>query len=366
LLAVAQRVETAATPAHDRTRHAAALALERAWHAFSALVPGRNPERFEVFLVHAETVMRTARLAIATGSALPVEAATECRRLAHQLRRGALPTIPVSPQEQAELTGIRVEAELLAASDQSLMRTPRPSRRAGLRALRLGSPGVALAGRTALAAAVAGLVAAAVGLGYSYWASVSAVAILAAMNLSGATHRAVQRGIGTAVGVLIGVAALVPSPGPAAAIVMVIVCSGLAELTVARNYALGVLFATPVALLLAALAQPVPPLDLARDRLLDTAVGTVVAVAVALLLPNRGLAQALQAAVDDAETALEIASAAGSDDRITAARALAARLSALRTTYDAAAGEPWSDDSPVEKVLAVERRCHTTLARLTQ
>ena len=73
--------------------------------------------------------------------------------------------------------------------------------------------------------------------------------------------------------------------GPATAIVIVIICSGLAELTVARNYALGVLFATPVALLLAALAQPLPPLDLARDRLLDTAVGAVVAVAVALLLP---------------------------------------------------------------------------------
>jgi len=56
--------------------------------------------------------------------------------------------------------------------------------------LKLASPGVALAGRTALAAALAGLVAAAVGLGYSYWASVSAVAVLAAMNLSGATHRA--------------------------------------------------------------------------------------------------------------------------------------------------------------------------------
>jgi uncharacterized membrane protein YccC len=162
---------------------------------------------------------------------------------------------------------------------------------------------------------------------------------------------------------VIGVAVLVLRPGPAAAVVVEIVCCGFAELTVARNYALGVLFATPVALLLAALAQPVPPLDLARDRLLDTAVGAVVAVAVALLLPNRGLAQAV---LVDAETAPEIASAAGPDDRITATRAPATLLSALRTTYDAAAGEPWSDDIPVEKVLTVDRRCHTTLARLTQ
>jgi len=41
-------------------------------------------------------------------------------------------------------------------------------------------------------------------------------------------------------------------------------------------------------------------------------------------------------------------------------------LSALRTSYDAAAGEPWSLDIPAEKVLSVERDCHATLARLTQ
>jgi uncharacterized membrane protein YccC len=176
------------------------------------------------------------------------------------------------------------------------------------------------------------------------------------MNLSGATHRAVQRGLGSAIGVLIGVAVLLLGPGPVAAVAVVIICSGLAELSVARNYALSVLFATPVALLLAALAQPVPLLDLAHARLLDTAVGAVVALAVALLLPNRGLAQALQAALHDVEAALDLASAVGPADRLAAARTLAARLSSLRTTYDAASGEPWSYDG----------RCHTALARLTR
>jgi len=171
------------------------------------------------------------------------------------------------------------------------------------------------------------------------------------------------------VGVLIGVAALILAPGPEVAVALVILCTGLAELTVARNYALGVMFATPVALLFAGLASPLPPLELARDRLLDTAVGAVVAVAVALLLPNRGRRRC---------SALSIRRRlpwtrprrrghdSGPDAKLAAARTLAARLSALRATYDAAAGDPWSQDIPVEKVLTVERRCHTALARLTR
>jgi uncharacterized membrane protein YccC len=370
LRAVARRVETAAGPSHDRARHAAALALERAWHAVAAFPGGRGVEKFEALLVHAETVMRQARLAVAAEAAPPAEAAAECRHLAARLRRGPLPQIPVDPDERAELAGIHAEAELAAGSSTGpaadpLMRTRRASRWAGLAALRPRSPGVALAARTALAAAVSGLAAAAVGLGYSYWASVSAVAVLAAMNLSGTTHRAVQRGIGSAVGVLIGVTVLLLGPGPAVALLLVIVCTGLAELTVTRNYALGVLFATPVALLLAALAQPLPPLELARDRLLDTVVGAVVAVGVALLLPNRGLARALNDALADAEDALDAASRTPPVGRSAAAKTLAARLTALRTSYDAAAGEAWTDDLPAEKVLAVERDCHIALARLT-
>jgi uncharacterized membrane protein YccC len=144
------------------------------------------------------------------------------------------------------------------------------------------------------------------------------------------------------------------------------VASGLVELTLTRNYALGVLFATPVALLLAALAQPLPPLELARDRLLDTMVGAVVAVGVALVLPNRGLARAVNDALAGAEDALEAASRTPPEGRSAAAKTVAARLTALRTSYDAAAGEAWTDDLPAEKVLAVERDCHIALARLKE
>ena len=175
-----------------------------------------------------------------------------------------------------------------------------------------------------------------------------------------------QRAIGSAVGVLIGVAALAFAPGPAVAVVFVIACTGLAEWTITRNYGLALLFTTPVPLLLEALVQPLDPLVLARDRLLDTVVGAVVAVAAALLLPHRGLAQALQVALDAAQAALVVASTAGPRDRLAVARTVATRLSALRTAYDAAIGEPWSQDIPVERLLSIERDCHVALAWLTE
>jgi uncharacterized membrane protein YccC len=282
-------------------------------------------------------------------------------RAGHPARR----SLSASHIEVAELAGVRAQAKLREPSTVPLQRTPVPSRRAGLTSLRFGSPDVALAGRTALAAALAGFAAAALGLGHSYWASVSAVAVLAPMNLSGATHRAVQRAVGSAVGVLVGVVALTVAPGPEVTVILVILCTGLAELTITRNYGLAMMVTTPIALLLSALSQPLPPLVLARDRVLDTVVGAMVAVAVALLLPNRGLAQALQDALDAAQTALKNASTVGPAERLAAARTLAARLSALRTSYEAAAGEPWSQDIPAEKVLVVEHDCNTMLARLT-
>lgn len=366
LRAVARRVESIDTPSHDSARHAAALALERAWHAFSVLPRGDASEQFEVLLVHAETVMREARLAVAAGSPPAKEAAVRCRQLAVLLRGGSVPQIAASVEELAELAGVWAAARLGATSHAPLQRTPRPSRLTGLTNLRFGSPEVALAGRTALAAAVAGLAAEAVGLGHSYWASVSAVAVLAPMNLSGATQRAVQRATGSALGVLIAVVALAAVPRPEATAALVIVCTALAELTVTRNYGVAMLFTTPIALMLSALAHPLPPVVLARDRVLDTVLGAAVAVAVALMLPNRGLAQAVQVALDAAQATLDDASTTAPADRLATARVVAARLSALRTAYDAAAGEPWWQDVPAERVLVVERAGHTTLARLTR
>ena len=96
--------------------------------------------------------------------------------------------------------------------------------------------------------------------------------------------------------------ALAFSPGPVAAVVLVIAFQVLAELTVMLNYAMALVFATPLALLLAHIGAQTSTTVLVRDRMLDTLLGVVVALAAALLIPNRRLADVVRtsrAALDE-------------------------------------------------------------------
>jgi uncharacterized membrane protein YccC len=244
-----------------------------------------------------------------------------------------------------------------------LHRTTPASRRAGLSTVRLGSEETRLAARIAVASAVAGLLSPALGLGHSYWASVSAVAVLSSINFARISNRAAHRALGTVVGVLVGVVAIAYTPSPAVALIAVVVCQGIAELTVTRNYALCMVFATPTALLLSSLAHPVPPLVLARDRVLDTLVGAVVAVVLYMLLPSRGAVVELERALESTEAVLAESSTPG--DRAGSALRVATALFALRASYEVAAGEPWSQALPTERVMGVERNGNRLLAELT-
>lgn len=60
-------------------------------------------------------------------------------------------------------------------------------------------------------------------------------------------------------------------------------CQAGAELFVGRNYAITMVFVTPLALLMIELAAPSDPLVLLRDRTIDTLIGVIVGVAVAVL-----------------------------------------------------------------------------------
>ena len=68
--------------------------------------------------------------------------------------------------------------------------------------------------RVAVAAAAAGVLAHLVGLGHTSWAAVSAVAVLQSVNLTTTVNRGIQRALGTATGVVLGVATLASRPVP--------------------------------------------------------------------------------------------------------------------------------------------------------
>ncbi len=227
-----------------------------------------------------------------------------------------------------------------------------------------------LAIRVAVAAAVAGVLAHLVGLGHTSWAAVSAVAVLQSVNLTTTVNRGIQRALGTATGVVLGVATLAFSPRPAVAVVLVIVFQVLAELTVMLNYAMALVFATPLALLLADIGAQTSTGVLVRDRMLDTLLGVVVALAAALLIPNRRLADVVRTSLAALDESLartrDIADDAPTAERTAAARQTVGRIYALRESYDAAIGEPWPDDLPAEEIVRLESDGHAELARLTR
>ena len=73
--------------------------------------------------------------------------------------------------------------------------------------------------------------------------------------------------------------------GPASTLVLVVVVVLLqvgAELFIGRNYAVTVVFVTPLALIMAQLAHPVDEFGMLRDRTLETLLGAAVALAISL------------------------------------------------------------------------------------
>lgn len=135
---------------------------------------------------------------------------------------------------------------------------------------------------------IAGLLADVLGLGHPYWTMIAAAAVLQSTHLRHTLDRTIQRVIGTLAGVVIAgllLAAGLPLPVKLAVIVVALLC---AELTVIRNYALAMLFLTPLTLLLGSLISDAGALGVASDRLLDTALGAVIGLVAALVRPGRG------------------------------------------------------------------------------
>lgn len=112
---------------------------------------------------------------------------------------------------------------------------------------------------------------------------VAAVAALSGAHLLAQLTRALQRLVGTLLGVALAAGILSLHLPPLAVIAVVVVCQAGAELFVGRNYAITMVFVTPLALLMIELAAPSDPLVLLRDRTIDTLIGVIVGVAVAVL-----------------------------------------------------------------------------------
>ncbi|MCQ9178798.1 FUSC family protein [Streptomyces sp. IBSBF 2953] len=331
----------AAGDGEGRARAAAAAAVHAAWQTLLSARAGETRRGLERLVVRAEI-------------ALAAPADTDPARLrdwARELRGTAPVPRPDDLVDDDELIG--VDAEL--ASDRPPLKH------------RLG-PLAPIAARTALGCALAGYASLTLGVGRPYWALVTAASLYQA-NVTLTWSRAVQRVVGNLVGVL-AFAALVPLAHLAQA-ALVLVCLALnfgAEALISRNYWLGSVCVTPMALLITEFAQAQDPGRLISERIVDTLVGAVVGLAAAIAVTNRRAGDRLENALTAVERAREHAArlpvepppTAGALDA--ARRDLAAALVDLRAVADAAAGEWWQRALPQERVVTAEQSGHRTLA----
>ncbi len=111
-----------------------------------------------------------------------------------------------------------------------------------------------------------------------------------------------------------------------------------------------------------------PAGELIGDRVLDTVLGAVAGFLAAVLVTNRRATGRVERALDAAERARAEAERTCADpasapaDRDRARRTLTAGLVELREAGDTAAGEWWQRALPEQRLLAVERAGHRTLA----
>ncbi|MEV0184843.1 FUSC family protein [Streptomyces sp. NPDC050625] len=329
---------------HARTRATAAAAVQAAWQSLLATAarPDRARRALERLVVRAEVAL-----------AAPADADPDrLRAWARDLRgTGRIPRADHPEEAADELLG--VDAELAA---------PRPPLWRGL------GPLTPVAARTALGCALAGYASLALGVGRPYWALVTAASLYQA-NVTLTWGRGVQRVVGNLVGVLV-FAAVVPLAHlhPAALVLCCLALNFGAEALIGRNYWLGSVCVTPMALLITEFARTQDSGRLITERIADTLVGALVGFAAAVAVTNRRAGDRVEHALTAVERAREHAARLLAEPRPAprtlepARRALVAALAELRATADAASGEWWQRALPQERVVLVEQAGHRTLA----
>ncbi|MEW1835011.1 FUSC family protein [Microbacterium sp. NPDC079995] len=162
-------------------------------------------------------------------------------------------------------------------SQRSFPRLPRTKNR-----LSVGAVAVEMAVTVAVATLLAGTAGYLLLDSHWYWAMVGAVAAVSGPHVKARVIRGLQRLLGTVVGVLVAAGILALGLPPLAVILTAVALQAGAELFVGRNYAIAMIFITPLALLMVQLAAPTTATVLLTDRLAETLVGIIAGTAVAV------------------------------------------------------------------------------------
>ncbi|HEY2421790.1 MAG TPA: FUSC family protein [Neobacillus sp.] len=114
----------------------------------------------------------------------------------------------------------------------------------------------------------------------SYWVPLSCVAVLSGSTIVTTYHRAIQRGFGTILGILIASLILATHPSGYIIVFLILLLTFITELFIVKNYGLAALFFTPNALLMAESTShgSFSFSYFASARLIDVLIGIVIAL----------------------------------------------------------------------------------------
>ncbi|HEY5854495.1 MAG TPA: FUSC family protein [Aldersonia sp.] len=350
---VAAFLDAIGTPRQDAARHSAALALEQSWATLVSYQPvepraggalaGLRLQARELHELFARAMTRAAR-----GEPPEPGSAQRARDLGQAAGGSADPvTVPMG----------RPGPRTLVAQ-----------------AARPGSPYFTVTVRVSLATLIAGAIGAVSGVDHAYWAMASAVLVLyQGFDFPRTVQRGIERLLGTVVGLVVAGALLAANPQGLWLVFVVMALQFTIEMLVARNYALAVVFITPIALVISSGGRAVDDVGhLLTTRAVDTVIGIGVGLAVYAATMRRTavrrVPEAVAAVLDDVDRTL-VALADGSATSVaarTARRDLQQQVIALERSYAADVGSSIRSRDTAEwlwpSVVATERVAYRTLA----
>lgn len=142
---------------------------------------------------------------------------------------------------------------------------------------------------------IAAIIAYQFNLARSYWVPLSCVAVMSGSTIVASYHRAIQRGFGTIVGILIASFILAAQPYGYIIALFILLLTFITELFIVKNYGLAALFFTPNALLMAeSTSQGSFSFSyFASARLMDVLIGSVIGLIGVWLVGRRSASSRL-------------------------------------------------------------------------
>ncbi|WP_136607963.1 FUSC family protein [Paenibacillus dokdonensis] len=373
---LADLLDAAGTGKYKKARHETLISMVEAESILAGQgrvwrEPARVYRLFRLFHQAHVIYQETDTWNLRKGEPLPPALGQVVRSVSGVLRyRGILITDSLKRLEDSDLEGllraVREMAAILEADaedgweDRSIAGTPVKS--IFLSAFDKNSLVFLLSLRFGMILMIAALAAHAFNLNRSYWVPLSCASVMLGSTVIATFHRAIQRSLGTMIGILIASAILWAQPEGFIISVAIMLFTFFAELLIVRNYAIAILFVTPNAILMAEASSHIHDVGyFAGTRIVDVITGSVIGLIGVLILGRKSASSRIpylmgrtirsQSQLAAMLFTKQKASYKAEDSR--EQRSMKTHLSNLTTVYATALGEIPRSEEELQRLLPV-------------